>query len=56
MLGFLVMFIYFYVYAINYIRGVRADEVPDPVKTVQDFQDRVFLILIISIFQKNQQK
>jgi len=40
-LGFLVMFIYFYVYAVNYIRGVRADEIPDPVKTVQDFHDRV---------------
>lgn len=40
-LGFMVMFIYFYVYAVNYIRGVRADEIPDPVKTVQDFHDRV---------------
>jgi len=40
-LGFLVMFIYFYVYAVNYIRGVRADEIPDPVRTVQDFHDRV---------------
>ena len=43
-LGFLVMFIYFYVYAVNYIRGIRADEIPDPVKTVQGFHNRVFLI------------
>ena len=40
-LGFVVMLVYFYVYAVNYIRGVRADELPDPVKTVQDFHERV---------------
>ena len=40
-LGFTIMFVYFYVYAVNYIRGVRADELPDPVKTVQDFHERV---------------
>jgi len=39
-LGFVVMFVYFYVYAVNYIRGVRADEIPDPVKTVQEFHER----------------
>jgi len=40
-LGFTVMFVYFYVYAVNYIRGVRADEIPDPIKSVQDFHERV---------------
>lgn len=40
-MGFVVAFVYFYVYAVNYIRGVRADVIPDPVKNLQDFQERM---------------
>ena len=41
-IGFVVAFVYFYVYAVNYIRGVRADDVlTSPVKNVQDFHDRI---------------
>lgn len=42
MCGFVVAFVYFYVYAVNYIRGVRAEDVlQDPVKNVQDFHERL---------------
>ena len=33
-LGFLVMFIYFYLYAVNYIWVVRPDEITNQLKTV----------------------
>ena len=39
-LGFVIAFVYFYVYAVNYIRGVRADDM-DPVTGVQDLLDRI---------------
>ena len=41
-IGFCIFFVYFYVYAVNYIRGVRAEDLElDPVKTIQDFHLRV---------------
>jgi len=40
--GFVIAFVYFYVYAVNYIRGVRADEIElDPVTNIQDFHQRL---------------
>jgi hypothetical protein len=39
--GFVITFIYFYVYAVNYIRGVRADPLPEPVVSVADFHERI---------------
>ena len=39
-IGFVIAFVYFYVYAVNYIRGVRADDL-DPVTGVQDLLDRI---------------
>lgn len=39
--GFVVAFVYFYVYAVNYIRGVRGDVTNDPVLTVDEFHRRI---------------
>ena len=41
-IGFVVAFVYFYVYAVNYIRGVRAEDIDlDPVKNIEDFHQRI---------------
>ena len=40
--GFVIAFVYFYVYAVNYIRGVRADSVPiQNIKSFNEFHERV---------------
>lgn len=40
--GFVIAFVYFYVYAVNYIRGVRADTVPlQSIKSFQELHERV---------------
>ena len=40
--GFVIAFVYFYVYAVNYIRGVRAEDIElDPVTNIQDFHQRL---------------
>ena len=41
--GFVVAFVYFYVYAVNYIRGVRSDDElgePKSLKNLQQFLDQ----------------
>ena len=41
-IGFVVAFVYFYVYAVNYIRGVRAEDIElDPVTNIEDFHQRI---------------
>ena len=41
-IGFVVAFVYFYVYAVNYIRGVRAEDIElDPVTNIEDFHQRL---------------
>ena len=40
-LGFVIAFVYFYVYATNYIRGVRAEDTFEPIKSVEDFHQRI---------------
>ena len=40
-LGFTIAFVYFYVYAVNYIRGVRAEDTYEPIRSVQDFHERI---------------
>jgi len=40
--GFVIAFVYFYVYAVNYIRGVRADTMPiQSIKSFNEFHERV---------------
>ena len=52
--GFLIAFVYFYVYAVNYIRGVKADDIElDPVTNIHDFHQPTTIYCGVIIVSTN---